>query len=379
MIYVYIIFFKFLLKSHAIDTNFDDLVKKTFANNKKYDQVPKNVLIFARYASVEPLYFSSGPFKGHGPTEYKLNFMIQKLREQGIEVYVDYFTPAKASIFYEKQEGYEICRPVSRFYEYYINFLNKLKRNFNQEDGKFKIHSLPYMIESTQAMLLIRKEDLTKYEKHLFKNSYFYNIKSILDDESLKTIQITGMSSRIRDFIYEKYDANILKKKYKFRVYDFVASDGMQIPLMLRGFRMDWVDSSISRDYNMNIVNIDSLEKIENCKNKPNCNPGFTSQLMPIFALSQAPGIISNDNINLATIRCSGNNLKKLKKIMKVINTEIKRQRQDKKIIEKIHRAASLKRNVPYESLEKDPYAIDYLKNFKKLKDGEYDGIVSSD
>lgn len=112
------------------------------------------------------------------------------------------------------------------------------------------MYSIPDSMGPVLARLAINKEKSSFVKKHFSSETKVVNIKSLLDDEKLRTIQVNNMSSGIAPYLYlDQERPESIKEKYSKRVYDFVANNAIQIPLMLNGKRMYWVDISIFGDF----------------------------------------------------------------------------------------------------------------------------------
>lgn len=330
-------------------------------NRKKYYQVPTDELIFGKIAAIEPIYIYEGKLRGKGLAEAQVDKMILKLRNSKIDLYVDYFTPAK-SHFYYNQEGYEICSDFGVDLLGYRRKKKLLKKNnFQTGPKRFEVMSIPNQIDPGSSKIAIRTVLLKDFERHKFKETNVYNIRSIIMDEKLKTVQAKDMWSVIYNIIYGIQDhtqSNNLNPIFKKRVYEFVASNYIQLILMLQGKRMDYVDISVVDDF--------YIKKLGISENVITTIP--ISFDHPLNNLDK-----KEDGLDLAYIACSGPNLEKLKKVIGIINDVIKMTRTNEAFWEKTLVKFFKDVEMPYVSPQKYFATKFNFLNKKKIDSGYYD------
>lgn len=321
-------------------------------NTKGYDQVPQNELIVAKYQAAGPRYFSDFPLRGKGFIEPLINEMILKLRANKIDTYVDYFTTAKFG-FYLSNPSYEICAGSTRTLLQYKNLLKQ-----KQQGPRLYYYGIPYYLLPAVGVVALGQKKKHLYSKHLWPNTDVYNTKSLLNDPDLFTAQITASTSSIKEYIYlNEIDSMILRPEYKRNVYDFVASDAIQIPLMLKGKRMDWVDMSMFNDFYIKKLKIGPEEII----------------LAPLS--NSHPNSLSINNIKVVFPFCVGKNHKIMSQALKVMNDISKKRRTNLKYWTAVIKQYAKDMDIPYQ----DPQLFYYTKtNFewkKELDRGDFDRL----
>lgn len=271
-------------------------------NTKYFEQVPKKVLIWGKYQAMEPMYMYARKDRGKGWQEPFENYLILELRQRET-VFVDYFTAAK-NVFYREEKNYEICNGIARSKKSNDEFLNQLKKDGHLVNGKYVVLSKALILTPSIGRFAILKEKLGHMEKHKYKESDIYNLKSIIDDPLLYTVEILGFISGITDYIYNDKNRYLLgiKEQYKKRVYPFVASSAEQLLLMLQARRMHWVDMHLLGEFHMKQLNID-----------PN-------KVVFRYYSKKHPKDLNNDDIIVQNFRCFGHNLKQTQNRIKIIN-----------------------------------------------------------
>lgn len=323
MILLYIITLLF-----SIDFEVDFI--KANKNQEKFYAVPTNYLIFHKIQAIEPIYFSDGAARGYGWVEPLDNSFIYSIRSTGIKIYVDYFTHAK-NRFYLNTPGYEICSLGKATKQKYDARNKKLLDLKFKEHSKYTILSIPSRISPPIGLLGILPEKISAIEKYKFPGTNVYNIKSIVDDPDLYTAQIQDMMvTEIARYIYDQ-DA-FIKKQYKKRVYEFVASNAHQLTLMLRAKRMHYVDLTIFRDF---------YAKKFNIKN---------DKIVFVDIAHVHPNSFTDNDLLLSYHYCTGKNLSKLKKVMSIINEQTKNLRTNNNFWHKVLAQWAKKHEVPYQS-----------------------------
>lgn len=332
-----------------------DYVKANI-NLKNHPQVPKGVLIWTKQAAYEPVWFAQGPMKGHGWREPLDNHIIKNLRKH-FEVDVNYFTTAKMeSYHYPLVAGqYEVCSGTTVNWKTYEEFFKTPQNTKN-----YYYFSIPLRVIIPIDKFAIRTEKIPAIKKHLYPNSSVYNLKALLDDEKLKTIQVINFASGIYQYVYSSIKfmvgEKILLPKYKYRVYEFVSSNAEQIPLMLRGKRMDWADVKYQNDFYFNLFKIGP-------------------EVVQIFDYSPVhPDKITKDDLILSVVRCNNPDKNKLAKIMNIINTSIKETRTNYAFLQKIMQQYSKDfPHMPYVD-PKEFYLLKYMMQEKMAIDrGDFD------
>lgn len=329
---------------------------KANINRKKFYQVPQDELIFTKFQSNEPNQIFEGPLKGHGFEEPFFNFIIQQIRQAGINVYVDYFTAAKTQ-FYKFNDKYEVCSsPQTTFREYKERLLMDKANNY-KHGNKFRMNAIPRALFRPTGTFAILTPKLPLIQNYKFPGTNIYNIQSILDDEKLKTIQITQTGTRISDLIYT--DNNFKDKihlKYKYRIYEFVSSNAIQEILMLQGKRMDWLEITDTEHFYPHQLKI-SKEKIT-------------------FGLEFAkknPALLTIDDHFLGYFSCTGKDLSKIKKIMQIINASVKKARTNKNFWSKVLKNYAKDFNLPHLEINNFYFTKDLFKYKKEIDRGDFD------
>lgn len=346
------IFLVLIFKIYAQDIQID--YTKANINRKQYDQIPNDELIFAKYQATEPLFFPDGALKGRGYNEPIVNEYILASRGKGISTFVDYFTTAK-SYFYQ-EHNYQICVSPVREFRIYKKIFQENKKNNYTFLNKKRLISIPDTFFPGLGKMAISKSKIGLISKHFYKNSKIINIKSLLDDERLKTIQIVGDGSGIRRYIYNNPEnPDKILPQYKYRVYEFVASNAIQLTLMLKGKRMDWVDlTTLGGDFYMKQLRFENE--------------------MEFFSFSHIdPQFLTKDDLIVNYYSCHGNDLKKLQNQIDIINNTIKKYRTNYPFWEKVLKQYAKDVNIPYVAPE---HFFDYQETFKRKKEidrGDFD------
>lgn len=326
-------------------------------NKKQYSQVPQNELIFAKKQAVEPMYFYKGKLKGLGWVEALEKEIILDLRRSKFDVYVDYFTPAKTG-FYLSKKQYILCTLTN-------TEINRYRRSLRPSNDSYILKSIPFLFFTNTPKFAILKNKIPYIEKYKYPGTQIYNIKNILDDENLKTIQVEKMTSSIFRYIYEDLyfqDRNsftkeaFLKKNYKKRIYQFVASDAFQIPLMLQGERMDWVDLLIWSDFYFKKLDISS------------------SKISILNYSIENPKLPYEDtSFKIATIVCKGKSKIDIHNIIDRVNNIIKKYRTNLVFWTKVLKDFARDTETSYESpMEFERLMINF-KLKKEIDAGKFD------
>lgn len=301
-----LLLFYLLLQYHLVYSKDIDYINANI-NKKNYQQVPKNVLIVGKYQAYGPGWLVEGELRGYGYEEAYYNTLINQLRlnEATIgDVYVDYFTVAKHG-FYRNNDGYEICSVRTRPFKQMKIIAKDQKINNYKYLNKYLLYSKAYAIQPHFGILAFRKKNSSRFDQFYFDNSKIINIRKLMNDESFKTIQVTNSAGVVREIAYTfGHGEWKLIPSFKKRVYDFVSSNAVQITEMLKHDRMDWADFTFYGDY---------------YAQKLNYMNDFTFVhflLTPIHELTM-------DDLNTVYVFCVSENLSKLKKVMKIINTTI--------------------------------------------------------
>lgn len=218
---------------------------KANKNTKVYEQVPQGVLIWTKFQANEPQQIFSDNLRGRGWLEPLENHSILSLRKAGHEVNVNYLTTAKTLSYLDPAvEGkYEMCGIRTRPFKTYKFMKDKLIKEHSMKRNNYSKLSIPVLILSPVERFAILPDKAHLIQPYLWPGTQIYNVKAILDDTRLKTAVIKSTYTAIKQYIYNDWttDGNQeLKKIYKFRVYEFVASNADQITLMLNGRRMDY-------------------------------------------------------------------------------------------------------------------------------------------
>lgn len=313
----------------------DIILDYTKANKKTqvYYQVPKNEFIFAKKQAHEPKFFPGTKDRGFGYDEPMLNEMINSLRDSGISIYSDYFTLAKIE-FYTNHQDYSICRPSRNNYKHYEDrYINRKTKPYLGK--KYFRLSIPYKIYPPIGFLGVFRNKLPAIEKHYYSESKVINIESLINDETLKTVQVNDTGSAIVRFIYSDiYMHTGIKNEYKKRVYIFVASNADQLTYMLNANRMDYVDMTYYGDFYQKKL-------------------GFEKKIafVPFSFFGDPklfPKLNDKDKIMLDAIFCYGENINELNKIISVINNKIKEFRTNYNFLSKVLMDYSQRFSLPY-------------------------------
>lgn len=339
-------FFLFITWAFCFELDY----KKANTNTRKYDQVPKNTLIISKFQAVEPMWMFEQPLRGRGHVEAFQNTAINKLR-QSYEVYVDYFTVAK-NVFYMNEKGYEICVISPRSIKEYKQIILDTKTNNNKHKffNKYMTISIPLFLQPSLGTLVVVKEKANELVKHRYKNSEIINIKSLIDDEKLKTIQIKDISGPIAKHAYftTKLGLSKMKPQYTRRIYEFVSSNAIQIALMIKNRRMDWADITPFSDY--------YIKKL-----------GYSSDSLVLLEFSEVdPATLTIEDTKVHFYRCLGKDLVKLQKIVRLINETTKKYRTNLEFWAQVLKQYAIDVNIPYVSPEKFYF---YRENFKLKKE----------
>lgn len=328
---------------------------KANINTQKYSQVPKGVLLWLKTAALEPLNIYQGQLRGHGWAEPLDNLAVLALRKEKIPVYVDYFTNAKRN-FYFNNPGYITCGARVKTWKNYQKSYNDLKQNDFKFNNKFELWANPNHMYSAISIIGIGAKKRHLFSKHLWKNTNVYNIKSILDDPELYTTQITGQASSLSQYIYVDPPRNYtIFPQYKKRVYDFVASNAIQITLMLNAGRMDYADMLFTGDFHVKKLKISE-------KN--------------ILLAKQShvhPDTFTKDDLLLDFNICRGDNLSDLQKYIKIINESQKKIRGDILFWNAVLKQYSIDMDLPYVSPKDFDFTKEAIKYKKELDAGEFD------
>lgn len=350
IIYFFLIHFNLIHASNYIELDYE----KANKNIRNYSQVPKNELIFIKYAAIEPVYFVEEPLRGKGWNEPLDNQIILGLRKHE-SVYVDYFTDAKEG-FYRKTDGYEVCGYFSRTFGFYKKLFKESKKRKNFFHNKKELFSIPAILSPVYAIAGFAKEKRHLFEKHKFDGSDYYNIKSILNDKHLYTAQVTGQGGILKELIYIDPHLDLrIKPIYAKRIYDFVASNSIQLTLMLRANRMDWADMSWSIDFYANKLGIDSSVVSFNKVSIKN------------------PKDFTFDDILMSFVVCNGKDLSQLKKRIGIINNVIKNVRQDDTFWERVMRNFAKHTQTSYVPPEEFYQTKEMIDKKKELNQGVFD------
>lgn len=327
--------------------------KSANINSKVYFQVPKGELLFPKTSAAAPHWFDTLPLKGLGWQEPFQNKMIEDLRKVEKFVYVDYFTVSK-SRFYLQNPGYNICLGFARTYNQYKN----AKVSFHQKKmfDKNSYVTIPHIFYPFTGYIGISPKKFPLFEKHLWQKTSVYNLESLLNDPNLYTVQITGTGSMIKPFIYQHSELNnTLKAQYKKRVYDFVASDAFQLPLMLQGKRMDWVDITAQQDYYFKKLKIDPKSYI----------------LAPVSI--KHPDSFIEEDFRVMYFICLNDNNKQLEKIGRTLDKTIKQYRTDLKFWDKVLKDFAKHTQTKDEKVEDFFFTQTMVKLKKKIDQGAFD------
>lgn len=352
-----LIFFIFLHKIGIAHDNTKieiDYVKAS-KNSKKYYQVPQNTIIWAKFQDEAPTYFYNGPLRGHGYFEAFENYFINLIRKQGKEVYVDYITKSKF-MFYAINSNYEVCSNSIFYYNVYKKLINEdIKNNLKAYD-RFRVRSLTFGIRSAIGKLGILSDKKKYIEQYKFPSTDIYSIKKILDDENLKTTMINGTNNAISDYIFkDPIVGDMLKKEYMKRIYLFVASDSIQSTLMLNGRRMDWVDLTYDDGYYLKQLKI----------------PNDKITLLPFAQIH--PSTLKKDDNLVSHFVCYGKNIAKIKKVMKIINDNMKNIRTNYSFWETVLKQFAKDAQIQYESPERFFGTRETFKFKKDVDSGYFD------
>lgn len=324
-------------------------------NRRSYDQVPKGELIWIKYSAGEPIYIYEGPLRGHGWIEQLDNAFINTIRAKGIAVYVDYFTPAK-EMFYRDTPGYIACGNFNRSVKFYKNLYKTAKKNQFKYKNKFEFYALPHHLWSPLGVIGIAKKKRHLFAKHLWPNTNVYNVKSILDDPNLYTTQITNTASSIREYVYLNSHTNLtIRPEYKKRVYEFVASNSVQITLMLNAGRMDYADMLFTNDFYVKQLKLpaDSIE--------------FATQS------NVHPDLLSKNDVHVEFLVCNGDNLEQIKNYVRIINPIIQKLRGNNHFWKTVLKQYFIDIDQPYISPEEFYYTKEAIRYKKELDNGDFD------
>lgn len=329
---------EFILDDKTANTNDPKLVA--------LQQVPKgkDALLFSKGAAYEPAFIYEGALRGKGYLENEVNIFILELKKKKIPVYVDYFTSSK-NVFYKLTPGFKICAMQFRSLGKYKKIIQELTESKYQHEGKFMLNSFPYFVSGPTRTIGIAQKKRHLFSKHLWSNTNIYNIESLINDSNLYTTKITDRSTAIGRFIFDK-NYNI-KEIYKKRVYDFVASNAIQITLMLNANRMDYAETGFENDFYAKQLKIGE-DKI---------------QFAEISFIH--PKDFSIDENFVYYIECRGDNLKELELYISTINSVMKKFRGNYKFYEKVLKKFSQDLKIPYVAPE-DFYGTKYTIKFKK-------------
>lgn len=294
-----------------------------------------------------------------------INILINSTRKSGISTYVDYFTTAKFA-FYNAQDGYENCSPTYGHWTLYKNIQERLKKHNYQNmanPNKFTVVSIPFAFSPAIGKFAINAKRINDIEKYKYKGTQIYNLKAILDDETLKTIQIQDQSSAIWRYVYPKnwQAESPIIKEYRKRVYRFVSSESIQVTLMLRGNRMDWTDMTLTNDFHLKIL-------------------GIGEDTIKYLDFSHVPPIQNTEDfMQMSLMRCVGTDLNKLQIIIKTINHQIRKYRTNKVFWSQVLMNFSKDFNLPLESVEDFYHTKEAFIRKKQIDQGYFDNGVIAD
>lgn len=323
--------------------------------NKEYERVPQNILVWAKYQAVEPVFMHSGPLRGHGFFEPYQNNLINSIRNSGIETYVNYFTVAK-TYYYAQSNKYFICRDMNRPFSVYKKYIEDTVKNNFKLMNKYQLFSIPINLRPPLSLLAVNAAKQKLFEKHMYPSSQIINIKSLINDPNLKTIQIEGMASGIMPYIYNHPEKDrTIKAKYKSHVYEFVASDTIQMVEMLNGFRMDYFDAQFSEDFHWNML---KKKKIE---------------IKFLQYSHKEPSSITFDDYYVNVNRCEGEDLGKLKKVIQIINDRIVKMRGNYSFWSKVLKQFSIDTKTNYQPPEIFFFTKETFINKRKIQEGFFD------
>lgn len=328
---------------------FDLDYTKANKNTKVYEQVSQNVLIYSKYQAIEPRHFSDNPLRGKGFMEPVLNEIILKMRENKIEVYVDYFTSAKFG-FYARTPGYEICGSANRTFRQYKKFIKQ-----KYHGSKLLYVGRPLFFLSAVGTVAFGQKKRNLFAKHLWPRTNIYNTKSLLDDPELFTAQITASGTIIKEYIYTNTTDNILIPKYRKNVYDFVASNAFQIPMMLKGKRFDWIDITTMSDFFIKKLNIGA-------------------DIISLAPISNThPDTHSIDDIIVTFPFCVGVHRNKMEMYIKLINEIVVKRRTNLNFWKAVLHNFAQDMEIPNDPPENFYYTKTMVEWKKEIDKGEFD------
>lgn len=331
--------------------------KSANINRKKYYQVPQNELIFGKLQANEPAFFFEGPKKGHGYQEPLENYYIQKVRNSGISVYVDYFTESKVML-YVSNPNYEICVLYGGPFSHYKNVIKKSMESKFVYDSKFRMQSIPVHLEPTRGRFAIKTSKLPLIKKYLYPGTQIYNVESIANDDQLKTIMITGAGSGFGPYFYDNFwkaESRTLKPGLKKRVYEFVASNSIQFILMLQGNRMDYAEVEAPIDFYKQKLKISDNE------------------IVILNYSDKHPNLMTKDDLNIRYYNCFSKDLNKLKKVISIINSNAKNIRSNEAFWNEVLSNYAKDFDLPYTSPRDFYYTKEVFKNKKEFDAGFFD------
>lgn len=357
--------FYFLLLFHnalffLISESFGQASYYTNANinfKKNYYQVPTDEIIFAKIQAGEPNFFYKGPYKGKGRSEALFDKIILALRKENIRTYVDYFTGAKVHDFYDLNPLYTVCSTNGTIYSDYKQ--NKNKHDFVIPD-KYSHLAIPHSVRTPIMHFAIRTDKIPEIKEYQYPHSSVYSVKGIIHNPNLYTVYQMGSYSPISKYIFgvNSFTSNLsMPPEFKKRVYQLVASDAIQMIMMLRGNRMHYVDMTQYFDYHINLLNIgkDVMQLLEYSHKDPK---DFT-----------------DDDLRVSMFNCTGplKNKKLIINTIKIINKEVKKYRTNVDFIstsfEKYLKDTNQK-IINYKDYPLYKLGLDYM---KRLENGEFD------
>lgn len=322
---------------------------------KEYYQVPMDEVIWSKFQAGEPHYFYKGPYKGKGWSEALDDKIILALRKENIKIYVDYFTTIKANAFYGANPNYTIC---SRFGEIYKNYKSVKNKN-DVLQNKYAKLSIPLSIRWPIMQFAIRSNKVKTIQKYKYPHSNVYSVQSIINDPDLYTVYQSGTYTALTPYLFGVYlgQNNVINPKYKKRVYEFVASDAIQLIMMLRGNRMHYVDMTQYYDYHIKLLKIQK-------------------DVMELFDYSHKdPREFIDDDLRVTAFFCRApiQNKKIVDNAINIIDREVKKYRTNLDFISKSFKQYLLNTNqkiVDYKDFPFFKLGLDYM---QRLEKGDFD------
>lgn len=345
-----ILFFPFSLMAEKIIIPDYTLANK---NISRYDQVPENEIIMAKHQALEPAAFFQGPMRGHGYDEPNININIMSLRNAGFKVYVDYFTHAKIQ-FYHLAPKYTICVSNLRSRQILKQLVEESKLTNKKKGEKKILYSYARTLRSPYGTIAVLKTNMHKFTKHLYPGTNIYNFKAILDDPDLYTVQVKDAHSGLLNYIYADKNKSNIKLEYKKKVYEFVASNSVQLILMLKGRRMHWADNTVIGDFYIHQLKLTNL-----------------IETIPYSHVH--PDQLTIDDTQVLYTRCSGPNLSKLEKVIKIINENAKKSRLNEEFFTSVNKQYAKDFNLPYIGPKEFYHTKESFRYKEELEKGVFD------